>query len=297
MRARLAFAIVLLVLTPAAAVSAWADRYQLYATATFFEECDEEYTALVRVAHGRTSRSPFSVADPVISGDGRRLFYDVAGQIWTLNLGRRTAQPHVWIRHDAAGTSDYLFPVVASPTGTELLVGRNGGTGATYGIYRRGREVKQLGKLPIAYGSWSTRGIIALSWAGDRIALLRLDGTRRVLKLRADAGLSWSPDGRQLLYAWNQDIYVANARGNAHRKVIKAAEWPSWSPDGDRIAYLAAEEDTYDPAAWTSRPDGSGERWIGRLPGDAQANTMWGLARARLPLGTAARQSDAQCPT
>jgi TolB protein len=59
---------------------------------------------------------------------------------------------------------------------------------------------------------------------------------------RGDAqnGVSWSPDGGRLVYAWDGDIYVIDADGGSVRQLTSNPNGdfnPSWSPDGSTIVY------------------------------------------------------------
>jgi Tol biopolymer transport system component len=56
----------------------------------------------------------------------------------------------------------------------------------------------------------------------------------------AQNAISWSPDGGQVVYAWNGDLYVVNAEGGDPRQLTTAPPGnyePAWSPDGQTIVY------------------------------------------------------------
>jgi TolB protein len=110
---------------------------------------------------------------------------------------------------------------------------------------------------------------------GVDIVAVDLDGRneRTLAKLKLPRGhtlqgLSWSPDGRQLLYALETpvieccsyvDVYVMNADGSGHRKIRRTNVYtrtPTWSPSGDRI--LIDDNDDGGHTMWVVRPDGSG---------------------------------------
>jgi dipeptidyl aminopeptidase/acylaminoacyl peptidase len=90
-------------------------------------------------------------------------------------------------------------------------------------------------------------------------------GDRRVTEPKADAGVSWSPDGRRLAFfrqtgTLTADVFVADADGTHLRNLTKGSaqfSWaPDWSPDGTRIVYVASDPNVEQLV--TVRPDGSG---------------------------------------
>ena len=63
-------------------------------------------------------------------------------------------------------------------------------------------------------------------------------GHRKVAEVGDSASLSslsWSPNGDEILFVWDGDVYVAKADGSGYREVAQAP-YASWSPDGSRIA-------------------------------------------------------------
>jgi DNA-binding winged helix-turn-helix (wHTH) protein len=84
--------------------------------------------------------------------------------------------------------------------------------------------------------------------------------SRRVGELVAN-DVAWSPDGRQIVYATENQIWLADADGT---KVHKIAEqggltgYPRWSPDGQRIRFTTLAWDTYEQTIWeVSARDGA----------------------------------------
>lgn len=82
---------------------------------------------------------------------------------------------------------------------------------------------------------------------GDReIYVMRADGSG-VLRLtqnprRDDTAPAWSPDGRQLAWSSQGDVYAMNADGSAKRPVVATAVEeldPAWSPNGLELVYSA----------------------------------------------------------
>jgi Tol biopolymer transport system component len=71
-------------------------------------------------------------------------------------------------------------------------------------------------------------------------------------------GLSWSPDGRRIVYAANGLSLVDVATGRVRRLVSGKAYAPQWSPDGRDIAFLR------DDALMVVRSNGSSLRTIAR---------------------------------
>jgi Tol biopolymer transport system component len=54
---------------------------------------------------------------------------------------------------------------------------------------------------------------------------------------------AWSPDGSQIAFVRNQDIYLMNANGTGVRHLTRAATplgdgQPAWSPDGHKLAFV-----------------------------------------------------------
>jgi hypothetical protein len=74
---------------------------------------------------------------------------------------------------------------------------------------------------------------------------------------------NWSPDGRQLVYANGNNLYLAKADGTEPRKFLALegfAVWPRFSPDGLKIRFTMPMSKLNESPLWEVSPDGS--HWI-----------------------------------
>ena len=110
---------------------------------------------------------------------------------------------------------DFIAPAVTwSPDGRELAfiqhdsaAGEWGGW-ILYAIGQDGSGLRKVAEVPIRRGFSAWYALISLSW---------------------------SPNGDEILFVWDGDVYVAKADGSGYREVAQAP-YASWSPDGSRIA-------------------------------------------------------------
>lgn len=85
--------------------------------------------------------------------------------------------------------------------------------------------------------------------------------------------IDWSPgpgsaeDGKQVLVAEDEVIYVANADGSALRVLRKYAYDPRWSPDGQRIVFGEKDYPTGLHQIYSMAADGSGAKQLTDNPG------------------------------
>jgi Tol biopolymer transport system component len=76
--------------------------------------------------------------------------------------------------------------------------------------------------------------------------------SRRVGELVANDA-AWSPDGRQIAYATQNQIWLADADGTKAHKIAEQGGltgFPRWSPDGQRIRFTTLAWDTYEQMIW-----------------------------------------------
>ena len=123
----------------------------------------------------------------------------------------------------------------------------------------------------IAGAPWSPDGhrlaLLARPSGADDIYVVDADG-ERLRQLTENDGdhysVSWSPDGRRLLYETGSGVYVMNADGSEPQRLAENAGQPVWSPDGARIAYISLAGPS--PDIYTMKADGTDPR---RLTSDA----------------------------
>jgi len=140
-----------------------------------------------------------------------------------------------------------------SPDGTEVLFHSAGEKSFVVGV-----------------GPFPTMGIYTMSPNGRDV--------RRLTDQETDAMFgSWSPDGKQIVFASNRDyqphnvanleIYLMSADGADLRRLTYSKgpkNCPSWSPDGEWIAFHQAD-DHGRSSLWLIKPDGSN---LTRLTGE-----------------------------
>lgn len=166
----------------------------------------------------------------------------------------------------AAGSQRRLPPPFG-PAATGSFAYDSGGdlylTG-TDGVVRRLTDTPDRREFGAVWSRHGTRIAFGAVESGSRSASLWVtesdgSGTRRVsgdLELEPTAALplaSWSPDGRQLVIAADQRLYVVDADGANLRELgdgsVLGAE-PTWSPLGDLIAFVGHEGPTGEDAVY-----------------------------------------------
>jgi serine/threonine protein kinase len=86
---------------------------------------------------------------------------------------------------------------------------------------------------------------------------------RRLGQVLATGGAAWSPDGQQLIYSRNSDLYLAGADGGNPRVLVSVPGFRGalgdlhFSPDGSRIRFTAYEADRFASSLWEVSPNGS----------------------------------------
>jgi eukaryotic-like serine/threonine-protein kinase len=95
---------------------------------------------------------------------------------------------------------------------------------------------------------------------GPLLALPILGGApRRLADIQGHDG-AWSSDGKKLVYATGNDLYVANEDGTEPRKLVSLPDSPrelAWSPKGTKIRFTVRDSKTYLYRLWQVSPDGT----------------------------------------
>jgi serine/threonine protein kinase/Tol biopolymer transport system component len=71
---------------------------------------------------------------------------------------------------------------------------------------------------------------------------------------------SWSPDGEQIVYAHDNELYLAKASGSESRPLVTRAgraSWPRWSPDGKVLRFTVEDLKTSSQSLWEVASDGT----------------------------------------
>lgn len=172
-------------------------------------------------------------------------------------------------------SSPWPITVTVPPDPVFVLVRTVNGTSRNlYTMTRDGLIVRQLTFNGLNSGSTepavSPDGTsIAFRGPGGQIELINVDGSgRRQLTTCGsfNAGPSWSPDGRKIVYHGNCNgpfsLWVMNEDGTGQAPLAvpgNAFGYAGWSPDGEWIAFQSdAAGSGLD--IWIIRPDGTGAR-------------------------------------
>ena len=214
-----------------------------------------------------------------------------------------------------------LFPPAWSPDGKKLAFLVNEASEVKYDPFRKilytvridGSELTRIAEDVLSVASWSPDGqrLAVAKFAGDNVGLFTLaaDGSdeKLVTTITDNATLfqdspksrhqfkvytlSWSPDGRQILYSLEPGAWVVNLEDGKMTGLVTELEirdgvpyLAAWSPDGTRIALFApvTPRTSYTgyvtpPALFTVARDGTDRRDL--VLRDADGN----LAPANLP--------------
>jgi Tol biopolymer transport system component len=146
--------------------------------------------------------------------------------------------------------------------------------------------------FPRTSGDDAIRGI---AWSPDstRLAFFRggpapihvvdaRDGTPFPLAQAGDPGplaprLEWSPDGAELLYETENDIWAKPLDGRPARRVVSLAgndSQPAWSPDASRIAFVHRAAEPND-GVYVVRRDGTDLRHVAATGAAPVGNVRW----------------------
>ena len=95
---------------------------------------------------------------------------------------------------------------------------------------------------------------------GPLWALPILGGSPRRLADAAGQAGAWSPDGKKLVYAKGDDLYLASSDGTDSRKLASLpgrTYVPAWSPDGREIRFTVTDAKTLIRSLWQVSADGT----------------------------------------
>jgi Tol biopolymer transport system component len=104
-------------------------------------------------------------------------------------------------------------------------------------------------------GSWAASEHVFRLWT-----LPTLGGSPRRLGEILCHDAAWAPEGKTILYANGQDLYLAGSDGSQSRKLVSlpgAASSVRWSPDGKKIRFTLHDPKTNSNTLWEVDADGS----------------------------------------
>ncbi|MCI0620854.1 MAG: CadC family transcriptional regulator, partial [Acidobacteria bacterium] len=105
-------------------------------------------------------------------------------------------------------------------------------------------------------------------YEGSLWVLPVLGGAPRRLGNLAGHDATWTPDGRQIVYANGSSLYLAKSDGTESRKFVTVEGrpyWPRWSPDGSRLRFTVTSAQNSTASLWEVAADGSNPHPL--LPG------------------------------
>ncbi len=76
---------------------------------------------------------------------------------------------------------------------------------------------------------------------------------------------AWSPDGKRIVFARREELYVAGSDGSHPRKLATTpgrAFWVRWSPDGARLRFTVVSQQGYTRSLWEVSAEGHGLRSV-----------------------------------
>lgn len=170
-----------------------------------------------------------------------------------------------------------------SPDGRKIVFFRNSadprGPGGLFIINVDGSGLRGISPPNggLVGADWSPDGTKLVVYSGNRLAVIGEDGTGLNLLSVINAesrygtwGLSWSPDGNEILYNGSHDVggalagpdvWVFNIVTGQSRMLATPGLDARWSPDGRRVGYIATDQG--DPGSLTViNSDGSNPKLL-----------------------------------
>jgi Tol biopolymer transport system component/DNA-binding winged helix-turn-helix (wHTH) protein len=117
------------------------------------------------------------------------------------------------------------------------------------------------------------RAELLVSRGGDEIegslwVLPVLGGAPRRLGDLLGHDATWTPDGRQIVYANGSSLYLAKSDGTESHKFVTVdgrPYWPRWLPDGSRLRFTVTNKQNSSASLWEVAADGANPHPL--LPG------------------------------
>lgn len=230
----------------------------------------------------RITRSKYEYdINPAWSPDGRRIVFDAEGDGWTdLRMVNSDGSGEHKLTNGSYVTGNPA--VVAggdawSPDGSTIAYLDDRGRVSL--MKPDGSDRRRLKGPAVRSGgfswsgvSWSPDGRALLYDAGPRIVIVNADGTGVRSILPRGRSPVWSPDGRQVVFVSYENVFVVDSDGSNPHKVGTHGGTPSWSPDGRWVIYARFEGRAGD--IYIVRPDGSDERQVANTPA-SEADPVW----------------------
>lgn len=210
-----------------------------------FATGDEAAAAVERLEEDRAEAVAFTA-------DGKQMAFLSGGDVWVMD---RILKEPVRVTHDVNVESDLVF----SADGSRLFF-----TSDASGEMEIWEATHAQEK-----GIW---------WLADSFALRKVTDDAAV-----ERDLARSPNGSHVAYVKGTDLWVMDADGSDHRRVVAMWSGPdfTWSPDGRWIAY-ETQDDDYNPDVFIAPLDGTREPFnLSRHP-DVDGNPAWSTDGKRI---------------